>query len=95
MIYLIKVCVPNKKEELKLSVFSMITGMYESKTYSCKNGKYVASIMDDSAITCDEIIESYDEETKTIPKYFNEKKATCKMQNFYISLVFLSISIAL
>ena len=95
MIYLIKVCVPNKKEELKLSVFSMITGMYESKTYSCKNGKYVVSIMDDSAITCDEIIESYDEETKTIPKCFNEKKATCKMQNFYISLVFLSISIAL
>ena len=95
MIYLIKVYVPNKKEELKLSVFSMITGIYESKTYSCENGKYVASIMDDSAITCDEIIASYDEETKTIPKYFNEKKATCKMQSFYILLVFLSITIAL
>ena len=27
--------------------------------------------MDDSAITCDEIIESYDEETKTVPyKYY-------------------------
>ena len=95
MIYLINVYVPNKKEELKLSVFSMITGIYESKTYSCENGKYVASIMDDSAITCDEIIASYDEETKTIPKYFNEKKATCKMQSFYILLVFLSITIAL
>ena len=95
MIYLIKVYVPNKNEELKLSVFSMITGIYESKTYSCENGKYVASIMDDSAITCDEIIASYDEETKTIPKYFNEKKATCKMQSFYILLVFLSITIAL
>ena len=26
-------------------------------TCSCQNGKYLASIMDDSAITCDEIIE--------------------------------------
>ena len=34
--------------------------------------------MDDSVIMCDEIIESYDEETKTIPTNFNEKKATCK-----------------
>ena len=25
-------------------------------TCSCKNGKYLACIMDDSAITCDEII---------------------------------------
>ena len=38
--------------------------------------------MADSAITCDEIIESYDEETKTIPTNFNEKKATCKTKNF-------------
>ena len=30
--------------------------------------------MDDSAITYDEIIQSYDEETKTTPKSFNEKK---------------------
>ena len=34
--------------------------------------------MDDSAITCDEVIESYDEETKTIPTDFNERKETCK-----------------
>ena len=38
-------------------------------TCNCKNGKYLASIMDDSAITCDEIIDSYDEETN-----FNGKK---------------------
>ena len=48
--------------------------------------------MDDSAIVCDEVIESYDEETKTISTNFNEKKATCKMQNFYILLVFLLIT---
>ena len=38
--------------------------------YSCQNGKYLASIVDDSAILCDEIIESYDEETN-----FDEKEA--------------------
>ena len=51
--------------------------------------------MDDSEITWDEVIESYDEETKTIPTNFNEKKATCKMQNFDILLALLLITIAL
>ena len=46
-------------------------------------------------ITCDRIIESYDEETKTIPTNFNEKKATCKTQSLYILLAFLLITIAL
>ena len=46
--------------------------------------------MDDSPITCDEIIESYNEETK-----FNENKTIRKMQNLYILLAFLSITIAL
>ena len=31
-------------------------------TYSCENGKYLASIMNNSTITCDEIIESYDKD---------------------------------
>ena len=55
--------------------------------------------MDDSAITCDEIIESYDDDAGTEAKShgeansyyetnFNEKKTTCKMQNFYILLSF-------
>ena len=54
--------------------------------------------MDNSAIMCDELIESYvkvslkDENDKT---NFNEKKATCKTQNFYILLAFLLIIIAL
>ena len=57
---------------------------------NCENGKYLASIMDDSAVICDEVVESYEEETN-----FNEKEATCKMQNFYILLAFLLITIAL
>ena len=39
-------------------------------------------------IMCDEVIE------KTIPPNFNEKKATCKMQNFCILLAFLLIAIS-
>ena len=46
--------------------------------------------MDDSVVTCDEIIESYNEEMN-----FNEKKVACKTQNFYILLAFLLITIAL
>ena len=38
--------------------------------------------MDNLTITCDEIMESYDQEIKTIATNFNEKKATCKTQNF-------------
>ena len=45
--------------------------------------------MDDSAIMCDGIIESYKEETKAVPIDFNEKNITCRSQNFYILLAFL------
>ena len=38
-------------------------------TCSCKSGRYLPNIMDDSVITCDEFVE----ETKTIPKNLNEK----------------------
>ena len=38
-------------------------------TCSCENGKNLASIVGDSAIICDEIIE----ETKIVPANFNEK----------------------
>ena len=64
-------------------------------TCSCENGKYLASIMDDSTIICDEVIKSYDEEIKTIPAHFNEKNITCEAQNFYIILAFLLITMAL
>ena len=63
-------------------------------TCNCESRKYLARIMNDSAIICDEVIESYDEEIKTIPTNFNEKNITCKGQNFYILLFFLLIDIA-
>ena len=47
-------------------------------TCSCENGKYLASIIDDSVIMCDEIIESYGEETKIAPTNFIKK---CNLWN--------------
>ena len=43
--------------------------IWNPATCSCDNGKYVGSIIDDSLIMCDEIIE----ETKTVPTNSNEK----------------------
>ena len=62
--------------------------IWNPSTCHCENGKYLASIMDDSVILCDEFI--YTEETKTIPKY-----VTFKTQNLSILLLFLLIAIAL
>ena len=51
--------------------------------------------MDGSMITCAEVINSFDEEIKTILTNFNEKKVTYKTRYFCILLAFLLISIAL
>ena len=65
--------------------------IWNPATCSCKNGTYLASIIDDSVITCDEIIE----ETKTVTTTFHEKNAICKTKNFYILLTFSLITIPL
>ena len=73
--------------------------IWNTATCSCKNGRYFASIIDNSVITFDETIDAEaklnNEETKTVPANFNEKKLTCKSQTFYILLAFLFITIAL
>ena len=46
--------------------------------------------MDDSVIMCDEVLESYDKETKAIRRNLKKKKA-----NFYILIAFLLITKAL
>ena len=61
----------------------------------CENGIYLASIKADSTFICDEVIESCDEEIKTIPTKFNEEKVTCKTQGLYILLAFLLVTITL
>ena len=47
--------------------------IWNPDTCSCKNGKYLANIMDYSMITCYKIIESCDEKTKAVPTNFNKK----------------------
>ena len=51
--------------------------------------------MDDSAIICNEVITSYDEETKAIQTDFNEKSIICKTQSFYTLLIFLLMTMTL
>ena len=55
--------------------------------------KYLASVIDDSVITYNEIINTI--ETKTLTTNSCEKNAICKTKNFYILLAFLLIIIAL
>ena len=67
--------------------------IWNHATCSCEKWKHLPSIMDDSAITCDEI-----SHTTKKHKQFQQilmKKVACKTQNFYILLVFLLITIAL
>ena len=61
---------------------------------SFKNGKYFGSIMDHSAIMCNEVIVFYYKEINTFPTNFYRKKAIYKIQNFYIFLALLLITIA-
>ena len=49
---------------------------------NCENGKYLASVIDDSVIKFGEVIE----ETKSIPINFNDKKITVKQK---ISIFYL------
>ena len=52
--------------------------VWNRTTCSCEYGKYLASIMDDSVIMCDEIIQSYNQGTKTVTTNFNEKNILCR-----------------
>ena len=72
--------------------------MYVKKKYvrnpatcNCKNGKYLASFMDDSAITNDEVIESYNEDQKlsrTTKQIFIKRKQPVKHKIFIFYLYF-------
>ena len=55
--------------------------VWKLATCSCDNGKYLASIMDDSDIMCEEIIE---EEIKTVTTNSNVKIQSVKQKNIYI-----------
>ena len=62
---------------------------------TCEKGKFLGSIIGDAVFMDDKIIELTKAiPTKTISKNFNEKKVKCKIENFYISITFLTITIA-
>ena len=54
--------------------------IWNPATCICKNGKYLASVIDHSVVTLDEIIDAgaklYNKETKTVPTNFNWKNIT-------------------
>ena len=62
--------------------------VWNPATCNCENEEYLASIIDDSVIICDEIICAEE-------KSFNEKNIICRTQKFYILFVFLLITITL
>ena len=68
----------------------------KSASCTCQNGKYLARIMDDLGITCEEIIDyvaeamlnaeakSNNKEAKTVSTNLDEKNITYKTQYIYI-----------
>ena len=60
--------------------------VWNPATCSWENGKYLASIMDDSAIICDEVVESYDKEIKLFQQILIKRKQSvkCKISAFYL-----------
>ena len=63
--------------------------IWNPATCSCENGKYIANIIDDSVITCDEIIgettttPAKTTSTKTFPTNFNEQSISLFYSRFY------------
>ena len=55
---------------MKQEIIHWKNNVWNPTTCSCENGKYLASIIDDSVISFDEMVE----ETKNIPINFNQKR---------------------
>ena len=63
--------------------------IWNPATCSCENDKYAGSIIDDSVVICNEIIDT----TKIVPTKSTSTK--CTSTNFYILLALLLITTAL
>ena len=60
--------------------------VWNPATCICENGKYLGSIMNDSAVILDEVIDSYEEKTN-----FNEKKNNLENTEFlYITCILIN-----
>ena len=73
--------------------------IWNPAAWSCKNNKYLASVIDDSVITCDEIIDAeakpFGRKTKSFQVNLNEKNKICETKSFCILLIFLIMDIEL
>ena len=58
--------------------------IWNPATCSCENGKYLASIINDSVITCDEVIE------ETVPTNSNEKRQPVNTKFLYFIYIFIN-----
>ena len=73
--------------------------LWNPSTCTCENGEYLASIINDSVIICDEIIEitkSTSTETvptKNTPTNFNEKKITFKTEKIVLASLLNTIAL--
>ena len=56
---------------------------WNSSTYICDNGEYLKSIVVDSKIVCDEIVNATDNVTTSASTNFYNKKVKCK-KDFYM-----------
>ena len=65
----------NDKYEYKKHNICEKDYIWNLATCCCKNGKYLANVIDDSVIKFDEIIEPYNQETKRFPTNFNEESS--------------------
>ena len=63
--------------------------IWNPTTCSCENDEYLGSFINDSVVTCDEIIEP----TKHTTANFGDRKATCKKDNLHIFFNFLLFTV--
>ena len=80
--------------------------IWNPATCSTENGKYLTSIIENSVITCDEIIgadaeaKSYNEEKETVPANFNEKKQPVRRKvsvlfSFLLTTILLLMAVSI
>ena len=68
--------------------------IWNSATCSCKHRKYLVKIMDDTVVTCNEVIESYEEKPRNISRTLLKREQPVKRKicftyifiNYYISI---------
>ena len=83
------------REKIEKNIVCAKVFIWIPATCSCKNGKYLASIIDNSVITCDEITDAvaklYNKETKTVTTNFNEKKFNLQNKKIiYFTCLFIN-----